>query len=397
MFSALAIPSPKLLKSPRSIPTPRSIPKLFQWRKEEPPEVPDYIDASEVTPESEGTSQSPRSLRTLCSLFVRKGAPPRVLSKNPSLLCSRVPYGERAQKFKLEILERIPGLALLPPRSENNGSGYNMLRGGINSLRAEVLDMNMIVAAMKTHRLELTHDVIASFFTWFSRLASYIDRYMFLEEDVIFNWLNEIGLRLRGDMRPALRMQLRGRLQKAFHDVLDCEDRFRPNIPAGETFGFLADHVDEVTKLCVTYTEKLMGELAPLIDTNCRRGEIDRIRCRIIRYIMNLEDAEDAIVMYTRWMAPRDLMLWKCKYLVRVERIYTSFKSWEEVMYKEHFEIAAKFADALYEENSEHQMTIEAEEWMETYCRAQIGMAKYETPRNKQKDESFSAQPSGPQ
>ncbi len=310
-----------------------------------------------------------------------------MISRNPSLLCSRVPYGERAQKFKLQVLESIPGLALLPALSSNNGPGYELLRGGVNSLRAEVLDLNMIVAAMRTHRLELTHDVIASFFIWFSQLASYIDKYMFLEEDVIFEWLSEIGLRLRGAMRPALRIQLRGRLQKAFYDVSDSEDRFRPNIPAGETFSILANHVDEVTKLSVEYTHKLIRELAPLIDEYCRRSEIERVRCRIIRYIMNLEDAENTMVIYTRWMAPRELIRWKCKYLVRVERVYTSYKEWEENMYNEHFEIAAKFADALNEENNGHQMRIEAEEWMETYWRAQIGMVKYEQSRRKQRNE----------
>ncbi len=313
------------------------------------------IKESDVTPDSFDTPTSDE-------------VPSIVLSTDPSLLCSRIPYGAQALKYKREALERNTGLRLFK-WTNSDGLGRDLLRGGMNALRAQVLDLNMLCDAMKTYRTRLTHANVASFFDWLGKTLIYFERYIWLEDDIIFNMFLEKGVPIRGAMSPSKRMLLRGRLQKSFHDLYDAHLLFRDNQPAGETFAVIPPLVENLTALTVEYTSKFMLVLVPLIDEHFRRSEIDRTYADLIRYILNHDNTEDNIVIYTLWMNPQELKRWKRKSRSVSYRINKLYSSWEKHIYEDHFKFAALFADKLYSEANEHHIDVEIEIWKANYSR----------------------------
>lgn len=327
---------------------------------------------TECTESIEPPQPSSRRRSLLPSFTVRRSRAAVKISDNVSLLTSRAPYGSEMQRLKLKALSLTPGLQLLP-QSDTDCFARDVLRCGVNALQAEVLDMNAMILAMEEHRMSLTHDVVGRFFDWFRYFLEYLDRYMLLDENILFGYA-ESRSKMRGDMRRSSRMKLRGQLQKAMHDISCAQDLFRINLPAGEKLGLLVERVQNATMLTVDYTTRFMGALVPLYSEFATRGELDRLRREVIRYIMAQGGGEEDLAMYTRWMGTRELSRWRLRYLVRH---YNAYRTWAQDIYDEHLEISCEFADQLCEENTDSQVTMEAEEWRETLRRAQIGMAKF--------------------
>jgi len=295
----------------------------------------------EISVNNDAQIASPSVQERVHTFFKRRNSV-RAAASDP-LSCKRVAYGEQAIKLKAKALAENTSLSLLPAKAEVVGAGTDFLRCGMNTLRAELLDMNMMMSALQEHRLALSHSDIDVFFSWYTYFLKYFDRYMILEEDVIISAIEARLGRTRGEMQISKRMKLRGGLLKSMHDLAECQYAFRRNLPAGEKLNVLAEHVKAVTDLSEAYSEKFA----------------------------------DFIVMYTRWKDVGDLNRWKWKYLIRTNRKFVPFKGWEEDVYEDHFKIAAEFADHLHEENCKEEMAVEENEWIETFRRAEIGMAKF--------------------
>jgi len=333
----------------------------------------------EISVNNDAQIASPSVQERVHTFFKRRNSV-RAAASDP-LSCKRVAYGEQAIKLKAKALAENTSLSLLPAKAEVVGAGTDFLRCGMNTLRAELLDMNMMMSALQEHRLALSHSDIDVFFSWYTYFLKYFDRYMILEEDVIISAIEARLGRTRGEMQISKRMKLRGGLLKSMHDLAECQYAFRRNLPAGEKLNVLAEHVKAVTDLSEAYSEKFLRVFSPLLDENFTRTQIERLRIEAIQHIMSgnggvAEDA-DFIVMYTRWKDVGDLNRWKWKYLIRTNRKFVPFKGWEEDVYEDHFKIAAEFADHLHEENCKEEMAVEENEWIETFRRAEIGMAKF--------------------
>lgn len=281
-----------------------------------------------------------------------------VLSTDPSLLCDRIPYGAQALKFKREALERNPGLNLF---KSNDSFGREFLRIGMNALRAQILDLNMFCDTMKVHRTRLTYDHLSSFFNWLGPTLTYVENYFYMEEDVIFSLFENRDIPVRAGMSPAKRVLLRGQLRKSLHDLFDTQLFFEENQAIGEKFQLIPPLVDHLTGLAIEYTSKFIDALVPLFDEHFSRAEIEQIHSSVIRYIIDHEDPEDNLVMYTIWMNPSELKRWKRKHRSALYRINKMYKFWEKRLYNEHFKIAALFADELYCEPVKDDEQVKAE------------------------------------
>lgn len=331
-----------------------------------------------ISPRSIKSGSSPVSSRSASFLgssrsrgifSSRKSRPYWINYKNPSLLTSRLRYGQISMQMKMDALKNVPGIALL--KEFEGRPGRNLLICGMNAIRAELLDMNMMILAMDTYKHVLTHDVVASFYDWLSAFMHFVDRYFLVEEEVILEWIEKKRGRVKGVMRASARMEHRGRLQKTIQDTEATKSHFTPNLPAGEKFHVLKTAVAGLTDLALEYTRRFMETLTPIVEDTFSRVEIEKIRRKIVKYICERVGAEDVLILYTRWMSPRDLTRWKLLYLIKTPSVYRSFRKWEIDTFEGHFYIVVDFADILAEEGGGNALE-QAKEWMEDLRRANV-------------------------
>ncbi len=308
---------------------------------------------------------------------------PSMQHSDPSLLRLRVPYAPLSLSMKKAALEQWSGLALLQP--EDGAYARNFLICGMNALRAEVLDMMSMVHAMNEHKRVLTHAAVERFYAWLPIFAIYVERYLYVEEDIILKTIVERVGRVHRCMREGSRMQLRGRLQKAIRDMSSTQRVFVRSLPAGEKLFKLADLAELVAEISVEYTTRFVETLAPVVQDAFTRSEVDRMRMKFIKYVVSHVGADDLLVLYTRWMHPRDLGKWKARALMPAEFKYRSYNKWEKNVIFGHFIIPARFTDVLVDETTDD--VDQAEQWREDLRRAQSARARLEAGEYDDQDE----------
>lgn len=294
------------------------------------------------------------------------------LDADLSLLRHRVPYMPLSLEYKQRALAAWPGLALLP--IEAGAHAHNFLVCGMNAIRAEVLDMLAMVSAMEAHKKVLTHAAVERFFAWTPAFAVFVERYLFVEEDVILSQVEERLGRVHGRMRAGARMRMRGGLQKAIRDLDEASETFVPSLPAGERFANLARLAAAVGRATESYTRTFVDILVPLVRGAYSKADIEKMRTRLIKYVVSHVGADDLLVLYTRWMTPRQVARWRAHALFPAEFKFRSYHKWEKNVMLGHFVIPARFADVLKAESAEEEEDTDqaAELWREQMRRAQV-------------------------
>lgn len=290
---------------------------------------------------------------------------------NPSLLSNRVPYAPLSLSHKQRALSAWPGLALLPV--ESGAHAHNLLVCGMNAIRAEVLDMLAMVSAMEEHKKVLTHAAVERFFAWTPAFATFVERYFFVEEDIVLTLIEERLGKVHGRMKTSSRMKMRGCLQKAIRDLHETSVTFVPSLPAGERFAGLARCAAAVAQTAQTYTRTFVDVLVPLVRGAYSKSDVEKMRTRLIKYIVSHVGADDLLVLYTRWMTPRQVARWRAQALFPAEFKFRSYHKWEKNVMLGHFVIPARFADVLKAETTEEENDADtaAELWREQMRRAQ--------------------------
>lgn len=270
-------------------------------------------------------------------------------SKDEPVLGSRARTGPSTRKAKERVVQQYPGLAVMSPKSK----AEELVFQGPNSIRAEVIDLNTMLFVMQDNMKMLTHTAVERFFEWIPLFSVYLERYMLVEEDLIMKWIEKKAESLRGELRPSARMVLRGKIQKQIQGIQDVQDEFKPQLPAGERLSRLVDVVHAFTKHIEEYVTVLTTKLPSVITQHWEKGEIDKIKIRIVRHVVAHVGYQDFIALYTRWMRPGELLEWKTKVLFPCDFKFFSYSTWDKDMDFAHYQIAAQFAEALEEENAE--------------------------------------------
>lgn len=315
-------------------------------------------------------SQRLSSHITSSYLFLNKGNGPDSQSPDSydhSLLSCRVQYRPKSLRAKEAALRHNPGLTLDSASEESPSK--RLVACGVNSLRAEVLDMNAMLRAMIESKRVLTHAAVERFFAWLPIFSVYVERYMYVEEDIIVSWIEDKAGKLKGPLRASKRMELRGKIQKAISDVDAVQASFVHSLPAGERLERLVRACEAVTELVVDYTTKILCYFPPAIDQHYSKQDIEKIRCRLVKYVVAHVGAKDFLALYTRWMTPKQLTQWKTRVLVPADFKFLSYGKWEKDMRDGHYVIPANFAEVLAAETEEDED--HATEWRENFKRAQ--------------------------
>lgn len=264
---------------------------------------------------------------------------------------ARTKTGRLTLTHKEKALLKYPFLSI---EQFSGNAGADLIQTGANSIRAETLDMVTMAGIMQDNIRQLTHDCVDRFFEWFPLFGVYLERYFYVEEDIIMKWVIEKGGACKGKMRTSNRMMLRGKLQKKVSDLMDMQELFPRNMPPGERMGLLLVAVDEFALQVIEYLENLTTEVPILINMHYDKSACEKLKVRWVRHVVNHVGTADFLVLYTRWMPQKDLREWKTKILFRTEFKYAAYTTWEKDMDFAHFSIVAHFAEFLRKENKEN-------------------------------------------
>lgn len=303
--------------------------------------------------------------RSLCEKLAR--------AKDEPKFGSRAKTGPSTLSAKAAVLMRYPALEVC---QETCNDAEKLVLHGVNSIRAEVVDMNAMVEVMRRNVMMLSHAAVERFFDWIPLFAVYMERYMIVEEDFILKWVErETEEPLKGRLRPASRMVIRGKMQKLVKDVQQVQDKFKPHLPAGERLGLLEDVVARFSDAVVEYVETT-SLLPAVISGAFSKSEIHKVRLKIVKHVVAHVGYQDFLTVYTRWMRPGELLEWKTAVLFPCDFKFFSYKTWERDMDRAHYQIAAQFAERIEQEKAEAD-EMEAQSKMD-FARALASRARME-------------------
>lgn len=298
---------------------------------------------------SQQKSEAPALLTKVSSLFDGKLFS-KSSSLDPDILEKLAPTKTCLQtlKAKQKTIQAYPSLAI--EQYSLKDYARNLILQNANSVKAEVVDMVTMNMIMQENSRQLTHAAVDRFFDWLSLFALYLERYFYVEEDVMIAWIiAKTGL-LRGEMKASARTLRRGRIQKLLIDIVNTHAEFPPSLPAGERIGRLTARVEDFAKLIIDYFDVMLRELPDQVNRYYSRAQIQKMRRKWVNYVMSHVGSEDFLVLHTRWMKAKDLRDWKTKILLLSEFKYFAYKLWHSDMQSAHFQIVATFTETLQAE-----------------------------------------------
>lgn len=264
---------------------------------------------------------------------------------------SRVKTGKTMLQAKAKVLETYPTLAIQD--DGNLDRAFQVVAHGANSVRAEMIDLNAMLVVMQDNVTALTHTAIERFFDWMPPFMLYLEWYMLLEEELLIKAVETKADPLRGKLKTSGRMLSRGTIQRHLHDLMQLQDIFTPYLPAGQKLPEVVEMCDLLTTHIAEYWSLLTAELPDLIRKHFSKSEVDKLRLKIIKHVVDHVGYKDFIAIFTRWMRPSELLEWKTNVLLPCDYKFFSYSTWERQMDQSHYCVAAQFGQFFENENAE--------------------------------------------
>lgn len=307
--------------------------------------------------------------KSLCEKLTR--------NKETPLYGSRAKTGQQALAAKQEVLVEYPGLQLDVVGAEEDAAlcaAQTVLFQGLNSLKAEMIDLNCMAVLMKQHMKNLTHAIVDKFFDWIPIFSIYLERYMVIEEDMLMKWLEAKAGGLKGELRPSARMVARGKIQRGMADVQAVREEFRPYVPAGQTLSQVLVAVDGLTKDFISYTSTLVEQLPRAMADAFSAKQILGNRVKIMKHVVAHVGYQDFVALYTRWMGGGELLEWKTTVLFPCDFKFFSYAVWEKDMDNAHYAIAGSFGELFDAGEGDDERKEDFERARETRRRMEMEM-----------------------
>jgi hypothetical protein len=269
--------------------------------------------------------------------------------ENTTTAVARTKIGPLTRLGQERALARYPYLAIEMQSIDNHGG--NLLLVGVNSIRSELLDLVTMMMIMDESAVNLTHSAVDRFFEWLPMFCTYLERYFFVEEDVVLGAIIALVGPLKGKMKMSSRMVMIGTIQKEAKDMVNMQDLFIDSLPAGQRIGKLSTVVHKFTATVIEYLKLSFEEVSLLFSKHFSKAQVDKVRLKIVKYVTGHVGTEEFLVLYTRWMPSKELLEWKTKTLLRKDLSFFSYTLWERNMEDNHFRLVGKFAEKLKAEN----------------------------------------------
>jgi len=158
-----------------------------------------------------------------------------------------------------------------------------------NAVRRELQDMYYLVASMQKRVVDLSHDDIDDFYTWFDLFEAFVKAYFAMLEEVFVPWVSE-KIPAEGIMAPAAREESRYSILGGIQEIDDCQGRFA-NLPAGEVLPVLIQALDKCAPKLVGFMADLERVVTPQIQIHFTSLEKAKYDKGLLEWIKGRDDA----------------------------------------------------------------------------------------------------------
>lgn len=257
---------------------------------------------------------------------------------------------KKYKALQAEVFKTYTGLAITPLTTD---WARNLVIFGANSVKKEVVDLNIMNVVMQENEKVLTHTAVERFFEWVPPFRDYLERYLYVEEDVLIKWIEGKVGKLTGTLRLSSRMKLRGNMRLKLQELIQVQEKFTTSLPAGERLHFATEAVKEFSERVIEYFGQLVEVLPPLVKVNFKRKDALMTRIKWVKHVTSHVGADEFLVLYTRWLSPKELLEWRTKVLLPSDFKFRAYRSWQKDMDYAHFSIAKDFQEDLDFENAD--------------------------------------------
>lgn len=250
---------------------------------------------------------------------------------------------------RAHVLTTRPGLAPVTPA---RGWAPSLMSIAHNGVRAELVDMHVILTVCERNKMRLTHTAVDRFFEWYRLCQRFIASTVTIEEDLVMAPTEE---RTRGGLTAGLRlgarMKRRGRVQKLSLDVTALHEAFHPCLPAGEVLADLIALAGELTDAVLEYCTLIESLLPPRLEATFNRLEGRKLTGRVVKCHRRVSD--DHVILMTRWMSSKAQLEFVATILMPSDFVCFSYHQWAKQVDKKHLGLARSFEEELKAELDE--------------------------------------------
>lgn len=250
---------------------------------------------------------------------------------------------------RAHVLTTRPGLAPVQPA---RGWAPFLMAIAHNGVRAELVDMHVILTVCERNKMRLTHTAVDRFFEWYRLCQRFIASTVTIEEDLVIAPTEERTRGgLTGGLRLGARMKRRGRVQKLSLDVTALHEAFHPCLPAGEVLADLIALAGELTDAVLDYCTLIESQLPPRLEATFNRLEGRKLTGRVVKCHRRVSD--DHVILMTRWMTAKAQLEFVATILMPSDFVCFSYHQWAKQVDKKHLGLARSFEEELKAELDE--------------------------------------------
>lgn len=237
----------------------------------------------------------------------------------------------KKKAVNLELAYKFPEVKMTPWNQKWSLDVFALIQ---NAIKAELHDLYTIINTMQRRKWLITREHINMFYSWWRDFDEFVTVALNIDEDVFFPWLASKEP-LRGDFKGSTRMKAYGALRKAMSSITEYEERFVPELPAGERINGLFELVSTTTHI-PEYYDRIAKAVPQFIENNFSKKECAHVTKDIVAAFRNENGYDRNMAMLTRWMNDSNQRMWTVSHMGKRDMIKVG--GWRRMMAREHFD-----------------------------------------------------------
>lgn len=252
----------------------------------------------------------------------------------------------KKKAVNLELAFKFPEVKMTPWGQKWSLDVFALIQ---NAVKAELHDLYNIINTMQRRKWLITREHISMFYQWWRDFDEFVTVALNIDEDVFFPWLGSKEP-LRGDFKGSTRMKAYGALRKAMSSITEYQERFVPELPAGERLNGLFELVGTTSHI-PEYYDRIAKSVPSFIENSFTKREGAHITKDIVAAFRRENGYDRNMAMLTRWMSDSKQKTWTLGHMGKRDML--KIGSWRRMMAREHFEFPHQLDDWITKENEE--------------------------------------------
>ncbi len=218
-----------------------------------------------------------------------------------------------------------------------------------NAIKAELHDLYHIANTLQRRKWLVTREHVDMFYHWWRDFEEFVVVALNIDEDVFFPWVSKKEP-LRGDFKGSTRMKAYGAFRKAITSISEYQERFVPELPAGERLNGLFELISATAHI-PEYYDRVARSLPQFIENGFTKREATHITKDIVAAFRRENCYDRNLAMLTRWMNDGNQRMWTVAHMGKRDMLKVG--SWRRMMAREHFAFPAEFDNIITMETEE--------------------------------------------